>query len=182
MTMSVQTTYSSAPATGYAGTLDTKSPHHVLTMKNVESSASIAFGYGVCFDLVAPASDLSALLPALESNTVAGIVLHSHAYEREWTDSDGNSHGDLDADGLKPGALMNVLRKGRVLVVAEDAVAVGDRLWVRCTTGGAGEVLGGLTNADEGTETIDCTKQGVWMSSASAGGLAWLEVDFTAKP
>ncbi len=182
MSMSVQTTYSTAPVIGYAGTLDTKNPFQVLTMKNVEASASIPFGYAVCPDLTSPASDLSALLPALETDTVFGIVVKSDSYERVWTDDLGNVYGQLDSTGLKPGALLNVLRKGRILVVAEDTVAVGDRLWVRCTTGGAGEIIGGLTNADEGTETIDCTKQGVWMSSATAGNLAWLEVDFINKP
>jgi hypothetical protein len=154
---------------GVSGQLADNHPHVIDSCRNNEASAEIAFGYAVCWDT----EDQDVLLPAAETDLVRGIFLHSHSYQV------GEQLGD---DGILPGEMMNVLRKGRVLVTAEDSVAPGDRLWVRCTTGGAGEIIGGLTNADEGTETIDCTKQGQWLTTAAAGGLAWLEVDFTAKP
>ncbi len=177
MGMEVQTTYSENRAIGYVGMLDSNLSHDIITMMNAEASASIPFGYAVKFkDTVT--TDKDAVLPAAETDKVLGIVLHAHTYSPAYTDIDGVTHGNLDSTGVKPGAFLNVLRRGRVLVTAEDAVEAGDKLWVRCTTGGAGEIIGGLTNADEGTETIDCTAVGTWMSSASAGGLAWLDVNF----
>lgn len=177
MTMSVQTTFSTAPAIGYAGTLDSNLAHDVITMKNAEASASMVFGRAVKFkDTVT--TDKDAVYPAAETDKVLGIILHAHTYALEWTDADGTEYGQLDADGVKVGGFLNILRRGRVLVIAEDAVEAGDPLWVRCTAGGAGEVVGGLTNADEGTETIDCSTKGMWLTSASAGGLAWLDVNF----
>lgn len=177
MPMTVQSTFGDNPAIGYAGTLDSNLAHDVITMKNAEASASIPFGYAVKFkDTVT--TDKDAVLPAAETDKILGIVLRSDTYGVAWTDLDGTVYGQLDATGVKPGAFLNILRRGRILVTAEDAVEAGDKLWVRCTTGGVGEIIGGLTNADEGTETIDCTAVGTWMSSAAAGGLAWLDVNF----
>lgn len=180
MSVALQTTYNLAPAIGMAGSLAENVPHTVIPGKNAEASTSIPFGKAVCFDLSAPATDLDMQLPAAETDTVAGIVLHKDRYARTWTSADGTVNGELDSTGLVPGTLMDVLRKGRVLVSCRLATAVGDRLWVRCTaTPGS---PGDIENADDGTETIDCTKQGIFLSSCAAAGLAWLEVDFTNKP
>jgi hypothetical protein len=177
MAMTVQSSFSNGPAIGYAGTLDSNLAHDVITMKNAEASASIAFGRAVKFkDTVS--TDKDAVLPALETDTILGIVLRSDTYGVAWTDLSGNTYGQLDSTGVKPGAFMNVLRRGRVLVVCEDAVEAGDKLWVRAVAGGDPEFLGGLNNADDSTDMIDCTSKGTWLTSASAGGLAWLDVNF----
>lgn len=177
MAMTVQSSFSDGPAIGYAGTLDSNLAHDVITMKNAEASASIAFGRAVKFkDTVT--SDKDAVLPAAETDKILGIVLRSDTYGVAWTDLDGNTYGQLDSTGVKPGAFLNVLRRGRVLVVCEDAVEAGDKLWVRAVAGAAPEYLGGLNNADDSTDMIDCTANGTWLTSASAGGLAWLDVNF----
>ncbi len=177
MAMTVQSTFSNAPAIGYAGTLDSNLAHDVITMKNAEASSSIAFGRAVKFkDTVT--SDKDAVLPAAETDKILGIVLRADTYGVKWTDLDGNSYGQLDSTGVMPGGFLNVLRRGRVLVVCEDAVEAGDKLWVRAVAGGDPEFLGGLNNADDSTDMIDCTANGTWMTSASAGGLAWLDVNF----
>lgn len=179
MAMTVQSTFSSTgPAIGFAGTLDSNLAHDVITMKNAEATASIAFGRAVKFkDTVS--SDKDAVLPEAETDKVLGIVLRADTYGVAWTDLDSGVHGQLDATGIKPGAFMNVLRRGRVLVVCEDAVEAGDPLWVRAVSAEDGtEFYGGLTNADDGSDTIDCSTKGMWMTSASAGGLAWLDVNF----
>lgn len=174
--MSVQTTYLDKPAKCFAGMRSSQNPGDLVdTFRNVESSAEIAFGLAVCFDLSTPVTDKDALLPAAETNKVAGIVLHSHSH------SNGTG-GDLGTTGLKVGALMDVMRRGRVWVYCRLATAVGDRLWVRAVSGGGAEVLGGIENADDSTDMIDCTKQGVFVSSCDAGGFAELEVDFTNEP
>jgi hypothetical protein len=177
--LNVQTSYATAPSQGYAGTL-ASGDHDVITMKNVEASASIPFGKAVIFK-AGGSTDMDALLPSVETDKVAGIVIRSHAYEKSWTDNDGNTYGGLDATGVRTGQLLNVLRRGRILVTAATAVVPGSRLWVRAVAG-VGETLGALEDADDSTDMIDCTKQGVWMSTADVGGLAWLEVDFITAP
>ncbi len=162
-----QTSYSSNMAKGFAGMLADGSRADIITMRNVEASAEIAFGLAVKYG--GTSDDLGAKLPAAETDKIAGIVVHTHSY---------NKTNQLGTTGVKTGELLNVIRKGRILVTAQTAVAPGDRLWVRAVAGGA-EVLGGLEDADDSTDMIDCTNQGVWMTTAAAGELAWLEVDFT---
>lgn len=180
MAMSVQTAINPNPAIGFPGMLDS-GPHDIVSGISGETSASIPFGVAVVWDPTSPASDIHCTLPAGQTNKVRGIVVHEHHYARVWTDANGNSHGELDADGLRPGVSLNILRKGRILVRAAKAVNPGDRLYVRAVAG-AGEYLGALENASDGTDMIDCTNQGVWLTTAGAGELAWLEVDFTNFP
>ncbi len=172
--MGVQSTYSFNMTAGFAGMLADDSAHDVIAMRNDEASAQIAFGLGVKFNSTSDGK--SAALPTAQADKIAGIVMHSHAYSN-------GENGDLGTTGLKPGAVMNILRKGRILVTARSAVGVGDRLYVRRTSSDTGfETLGGLEDAADSTDMVDCTAQGVWLTAAAAGELAVLEVDFTNKP
>ena len=181
MSVTVQsTTYSAAPSAAYAGMI-VGNDYETISMVNVEASAAMPFGRGVIFK-ASNTTDQDALVPSAEGDIVAGILAHSHAYERSWTNAAGTVMGELSSAGLLPGAMLNVLRRGIIWVIAEDAVVPGDRLWVRCTAGGAGEVVGGCVPADEGTETIPCSNQGVFLTTAAAGALAQLQVDFTNSP
>ena len=177
MAMGLQTTTTAAPAQGYPGMLDVAANHHIVTARN-DDSVSIPFGKAVVWDPSAPATDISATLPAAETNPVLGIVMFSQQYSRAWTDSNGTVRGDVDATGLVPGTMMRICRQGRVLVTAATNVTVGvTKLWVRAVAT-LGETLGALEGADDSTDMIDCTAQGTWMSTATAGNLAWLEVNF----
>lgn len=182
-----QNTYPVDPPIGFNGQIVGPIEQcDIFTLKNVEVSASIAFGRAVVFKTASPASNLDALLPAAQADLVAGIVFHQHGYMPAFqtTDIDGNVvvNGEMDAVGLVPGTLMGVLRKGKILVVCEDGCAVGDRLFVRAISGAPPEFLGGLNNAADASDMIDCTKQAQWLTSATAGGLAILSVDFLNKP
>ena len=167
--MAVQTTYNLTLTTAIEGMLADTGPHDIVSKFNEEASAEIAFGRGVKFGT----NDNGALLPAAESDKIVGITVHSHQYADE----------SLGSTGVVAGGALNVLRKGRIWVMARTAVAPGDRLWVRAVSSGTGyETLGGLEDADDSTDTIDCTAQGVWLTTAAQGALAVLEVDFTNKP
>jgi hypothetical protein len=174
--MGAQTSYTDAPALGFEGTIDKNFPHGDLTLKNVEASASMAFGRAVCRKISGATSDMDALLPAAETDKVVGIVAKIESHARAWT-SDGATYGDLDANGVRTGFLFKAITNGRMFVKAAKAVKPGDKLWVRAVAGG-GEYLGALENANDSTDMIDCTKQGEWESTAAAGGLAWLRFDF----
>ncbi len=187
MSMTLQSDYPTAPPRGYSGQLiGAIEDADIVPAINREASASIAFGRAVVFKTSSPTTDLDVLLPATENDLVAGIVIHFDQYPRAFTTTDNAGAsvtvGELDGTGLRPGTMMAILRRGKILVTVEDGCLVGDRLWVRAVAGGDPEFLGGLNNADDSTDMIDCTKQGQFLSSASAGGLAELWVDFTNKP
>jgi hypothetical protein len=166
--MAVQTSYGTTMPAAFSGQLADNSANECIAMYN-GAAAEIAFGRAVKFG----AADYEAILPSAETDKIVGIVVHSHAYTKGFTGA------ELGSTGVVENGNLTVLRKGRIWVIAEDAVTRGDRLWVRAVAGGDPEFLGGLLNADDSTDTIDCTNQGVWLTSASAGGLALLEVDFT---
>lgn len=170
--MSVQTSYSDTRAKAIAGMLaDSGEDATIRSYFNAEASAECAFGRAVKFG----ATDDAALLPSVETDKILGIVLYSSRY-------DNGTNGELGTTGLKPKAMMDILRKGTLWVVVEDGCAPGDRLWIRAVAGGDPEFLGGCNNADDSTDMVDCTKQGLWMSTAAAGGLARLAVDFINEP
>lgn len=174
--MSVQTTYPTNMPIGLEGSLQGTGPHYCLPVINANASAEIAFGKAVKFG--GSLGDNGVVSPAAGSDAICGIAVHSDVY------STGTTTSDLGTTGLRPNVVFDAIQKGRILVLAEVAVAVGDRLFVRAiTTGGAPQYVGGPTNASDSSNNIDCTKQGIWLSSTSAGGqLAVLEVDFVNKP
>jgi hypothetical protein len=173
--MAVQTSYDNDPAIGYAGQIRNVPPGGMITMVNAEASAVVPFGRAVAFK-PSGTNDQDATLPANADDVVAGIVAKSQSYGIY-------PYGDLDQTngGIVVGGVLNVVSVGEILVVCEDGCNPGDRLWVRRTAGGDPEFLGGLNSADDSTDTIDCTSQGQWMTTAAAGGLAWLRVNFVAK-
>lgn len=164
--MSVQTSFSNNRTQGIAGQAEGNGPRITETMRNDEATAEIPFGVAIKH---ASTSDeqSAALLTAITGERIAGIVMHSHSY----------ADTQLGDDGVKPGALLNVVRSGRLLVICEDGCNVGDPLHIRAVATGA-ELQGALLAAQDGTDTIDMTLAGEWRSSAAAGGLAVLEFDF----
>lgn len=169
--MPVQTSYPTTPNAALEGQLahaDGMLSAEIKSMYSAEASAEIPFGYGVKWGSATDGK--AAKLPALETDKVAGVVVFSHSYEN-------GPNGELGTTGVKPGGKLHVLRKGVIWVKVRTGCAPGDRAWLRCTaTPGA---VGSWENADDGTETIDCTAQGVFESYAAADGMAKLRVDFT---
>lgn len=167
--MSVQTSYGTTRTKAIEGALADDGPHDVIPLYNAEASAEIAFGRGV----KQGTTDDGALLPTAQADKIAGITLHTDQYAAE----------ELGTTGMKPKAVMSILRRGRVWAMARSAVTPGDRLYVRAVSSDTGfETKGGLEDAADSTDMVDCTAQGVWRSTAAQGELAVLEVDFTNKP
>ncbi len=182
--MPVQSTYAAAPPAAFAGMIADDTDPDVMTMINADS-VSIPFGYCVAFKTSSPASDKDAILPGSGAK-LAGIVVHNHDFARTVTvlDLDGNSVtiGDLDSTGLVVGAPMGVLWRGTIWVKVQQAVVVGDRLFVCNATGTTFTSKGQIGNADESSNTIDATNIGRFTSSSAVGGFAKLQVDFSQKP
>jgi len=132
-------------------------------------------------------TDFDVLIPSTQADLVAGILIYENDYIPTFDTVDINgavvTAGQLKVGvGLIPGTLMSTIRRGKIRVICESAVKPGDRLFVRALVGTGLQIVGGLGNAADASKMIDCTKQGVWLSSAAAGGIAVLSVDFGAKP
>lgn len=172
--MSVQNSVLVAPSIAFAGMLVDGAATNAITMKNAEASASMPFGAIVSFKS-GGATDKDAVLPAASTAKLTGVIIHRHNYERTFTLPDGTTVGELDSTGLLVGITFSCLVAGRIYVICEDGCNPGDRLFVRY----AGGTLGAARSTDAGGSTcINANNQGRWLTKATAGNVAVLEVDF----
>jgi len=168
--MPVQTTFSTTRTASREGTLDGTGSYSVEPLRNDEASAEIAFGVAV--KQGSATDERSAkLLTAITGEKVAGIVLYRDEYDTT----------QLGTTGILPTYEVNVVRQGRMKVICEDGCSIGDPLHVRAVAAGA-ELAGACLAASDGTDTIDCSANGQWRTSAAAGEIAVLEFDFTNSP
>lgn len=177
-TTPVQTSYLDQIPLPYAGLAGDCADDSIASFFNTEGAAEIPFGFAVARDNTSPydVNGNGAKLPSAASGaggTLAGVVRHSHAYSN-------SPNGDLGTTGLKPGAMMDVMRVGRIWAICEDGCSPGDRLWVRYTAAGTGK--GSLRSTDAGGSTcIDATTKGEWQTKAAALAVAMIDIDFVNK-
>lgn len=168
--MSVQTTYSINPAVAFSGQKADTGNDDCLSFVNGEASAEIRFGAVVCQGTAVN----EAILPVDANSEALGIVVHSHAYHKTQ---------ELGTTGLKPNVPMSVMRKGRIWVLCRSGCTAGDRLYARHDISDGGtEFKGAPEDAADASDMLDLSNQGRWMTTASAGEIALLEVDFTSSP
>ena len=183
--MSVQTSFSDTPAIAFAGMLADGAENDLITLLNAESSASMAFGSAVAFK-PSGTYDSDGTVPANSTDKIAGILVHSHAHARQvslvGTDGNTTTMGDLSTTGVAPGGKLDILRKGRVWITTVTACVPGDRGYVSYNGTGTATAAGLVAQTSDSSHTIDSTSQIVYLTSASANGLAMIEVDFTNKP
>jgi hypothetical protein len=167
--MSVQTAYPTNPPARVEGQIyDADGNEDCQIGINAEATASIPYGRVVQF--YNAGGDGAVRLPTTTGDKIKGIAVISHAIDK-------SDRGELDAVGLDVGAVFNVLREGRVSVICEDGCTEGDRLFVRVAAG----TMGACRATADGANTIDATAQGQWESTATAGALATLVVNFKTK-
>lgn len=168
----IQTSFSQSMTASFAGMLADGYPDPlIIPGRNNESSAAIAFGLMVKWER--STDDDGVKILTANSEKVAGVVVYSPSYAK-----DINGVGDLNSTGLKPGSIMNVLRKGRVWVYAGTSVLPGDPLYVRVANAGSNQLIGGAENAADSTNTI--ALKGTFLRTAAAGALTVVEFDMTA--
>jgi hypothetical protein len=182
----VQSSYADAPPVAYAGLIaDASWVEDAKTLTSAEASASIPFGVAVAFK-PSPTYDTDATMPANSTDKLAGVMIAQPGYARTFTatepDGTAGTVGELDGTGVKPGAVLAVLRKGRIWVKVEDGCAVGDRPYVRYSANGGNTQLGAFRSTDDSGHAINAQKLGQYLTSCGAGGFAQLEVDFTNAP
>lgn len=172
--MSVQTTYTTAPAAAYAGLLADDTENDIMTLEN-GGTPSIPFGAPVSFK-TGSTSDKSAQLIAATTDKIAGILVHSHDYQRTFTLPDGTVEGELDSTGLVTGTEMAVLWRGTIWVKVFDAVAVGDAVYFAVDSGGSHYTgAGQIGKTSDAGHAVQVTNA-FWVSSSAAGGFAKLRL------
>ena len=158
-----QTTYSVEATVAFEGMLGDPSggpSRRSISLAN-EDSAAAFFGRGVTFGTD---PDTQFALPSGTGAVLAGITVHRHETQ------------DATDDGIAQDETCELLRGGRIWVLPEDAVTPTSDVYWRHTTGGAGEVIGQFrTDAD--TAQADQVTSARWLTSASAGNPALLEIN-----
>lgn len=163
-----QTSVPTTPAIGVEGQISdlwTQQSGDVRTATNEEASTSIAFGRAV---KRGTADDSMKVLTAI-TETVQGITVYSPLFSKP---------DELDAVGMTPKTVGSILRMGRITVTSEDAVTPASGVFVRAIANGGNTIIGGFRGTADGITTIDISAFAQWMTSAGAGALAELEVDF----
>lgn len=127
--------------------------------------SEIPFGRPVKAETVASGVDKGCILCAASTDVPIGIAAHSHSYAAE----------ELGTSGLKAGAMVNVLRQGRIRVKIGGTVADGTRLYYQTSTGK-------YVSAAVPLDTIDMTGQLIARTSGVLNDLIVAEIDMTNKP
>jgi len=104
------------------------------------------------------------------TDKLIGIVVHSHAYEKDI---------ELGDSGLKPKVTVGVLARGKIWVDVEEAVAVTDA--VRVFVSDTGHVAGKFGKTADAGKSLDISKFARWLTSTTGAGIAQVEVDMTGR-
>lgn len=162
-----QTTVADNMSNVFAGVLgDDNLGNYVRSYVNEEATAEMPFGVLV----VQGTADGDALLPTATDQPL-GVVVHSHRYAKD---------GELGDDGVKPNAMIGVLRRGTIWVQPEETVAPGDAVRVRLTAG-ASEQVGAFRTTADGTDCAVITNA-EWLTSGTSTTPALLEIDMNHEP
>ena len=149
-----QTSYCRIFTNAFAGQLGDSGPSRVGSYVN-DQGADIPAG---C--MVSHKAEGTADLPAGGSEILAGVVLNSFA--RNPDDLTGTA-------AITAGDSMNVLEEGAVWVSCEEAMAVGDAVYVRHTAGAGGSVLGLIRNDADTASCRQVKGARVLVPSTAAG-------------
>lgn len=126
-----------------------------------QASESVPFGRG----LVQNGEGKAALPSSTGSTVFEGVSVHNQAVEAA---ADGTrQYVAYDA--------MSVLRKGRIWVYSEAAIAIGDPVYLRHTANGTSKLPGMFTDNADSAKCLLVTGAR-WITTTAAAGLALLEV------
>lgn len=157
-----QTSYAIQAARAFEGLLaDADEMNRSSISLANEEAAAVGYGRGVKFGTL-PEEQFE--LPDATGFEFAGVLVHSQARE------------DVEAIGPVEGENAELLRRGRIWVPVEEAVAVEDDVYLRHTTNGGDTPGGWRTDAD--TANADRITQAKWITETAAAGLAILEINY----
>lgn len=162
-----QTSYLDRYASAFAGMLADLRDHEAVAKQNGEASLSIPFGVGVMIDAAASGDVLLPRQASFTSQGWVGVSIHKH-----------NEEGEIIA-----GDMLSILRRGVIWVVTETAVTAANlylpsQVKMRVLASGGNTQLGAFRGptADADADSTATVVGARWLSAASAGGLAMLEI------
>ncbi len=161
-----QTTYTDTFALGFEGQLADGGVDR-FSETRVNTTVEMSFGRAVVRHA---SNDNEVEVPSTGNTNFEGVTHHTHAVEL------GEITGTA-TEGIPVNKPANILRKGRVLVIVEEAVTPASSVFFRHNAPGAlPEALGRFrTDADAGDATQVTAAR--FVTSASAGELAILELN-----
>jgi hypothetical protein len=159
-----QTAYAVDPALAFRGMLaDPNDDKFAIPMAN---GAAAAQGFGIMVRRDASNLEDQFDIFSATGQTPLGVLVHTQAQQ------------DPSLAGVGGVALLemaSVLRRGRIWVVVEEAIAVGDDVYFRHTTG-TGTEIGAFRN-DADTASCDQITNAEWLQGSAAAGVALLEIN-----
>ncbi len=138
--------------------------------KDVRSYASGEASVEIPFGVMVAQGDTDDKCISAEGKGIAdfvGVVVHSNAYARP------QEHGEV---GLKPKTTIGAMVKGTIWVPVEDAIAIGDPVYVRVTA--AAEKTVGAFSGTAGVDISVCAR---WVTSTTGAGVAQLKFDIDMR-
>lgn len=162
-----QLSYSTQQLVAFAGQLGDIGPHDIGTFVN--TTTVLPFGLAVSQDV--SAGDGKWKLPASSADLVRSLLLGVSVA----TQGNENLVGTGGSYVAKSAA--SILKKGRIWVQVEEAVNVGDPVFVRFASGGGGTQAGAFRKSAD-TATAAAVSEGMkYLTSALAAGFVILEVN-----
>lgn len=155
-----QLTYTETPETAFRGMLADTGDHDVLSKAfEALANADAPFGTPMVFGTL----DDQCKLPAGANDVLLGVSIHQMMDPRDTT------------VGIKDTQTVSILQRGRIWVLVEEDIAIGDQVWFRHTANGL-LVPGGWGNDTDGGKRTQIVGAR-WEKAASAGQLALLDIN-----
>lgn len=161
-----QTTFTEAPAVAKAGMISESAYQDIISRAN---DAAIEMGLGVVVDDGATTPEHNCKVPAATGEITGGTFLGITVWDTG-IESDG-------ATGYEANSVVSILRRGRVWVEVEAAVAVGGAVFCRFVADGE-EKLGAFRD-DADTADAVAVPGAVYLTAAGDGELALVELNPT---
>lgn len=171
--MTATQTSVAAKAAAYAGMIsDASRDTNLRSYTSEEASAEIQFGTFVAQGV----AEKGMLKLAAITDRVVGVLVNSQAFAKDV---------EVGDTGLKPKMTASVMTRGRVWVLAEEAMTFASVALIRAIVAGS-EVAGSVRDTADGADTIDKTAGWLRVLTGSTGaGLVEVEFDianFLADP
>ena len=161
-----QTSFASTYTTAFEGMLADSFESDIVSKANGEASANLYFGRGYRDNGTGGVINFSA---------AAQVLLGVSVFEQK-----DSSRLAVAGEAFAPKEMMNILRKGRIWVKAEQAVALNSPVFVRHTANG-GTTAPGRFRIDIDTANATAVTGARWVTTTSAPDqLACLELNLPA--
>jgi hypothetical protein len=171
--MSVQTAVNNFPAVGVAGELvDSTDSNDVISGKAAASSTFVP-GTFIVLDETSTAtgdSDVAVRLVAATGDVTSAYLGLGFVVQQTFG---GDNSTSASANYSGP-CVLPVMRSGRMWVVTEEAVAVGDDVYIRFAAGAGGTQLGAVRSSAD-TASAALLPNAVFLTKAGAAGLAMVQ-------